>query len=79
MRRDGKILLLVRLFFWLDCLKEGLVNLVAFWALMEMVVYLRKNFVYIFSLQLQIDVARQDIEKFRAEHLLVLDGEDASN
>jgi hypothetical protein len=60
-------------------LKEGLVNLVALWALMEMVAYLRKKLLYIFSLQLQIDVARQDVEKFRAEYLLVLDGEDTSN
>jgi hypothetical protein len=63
----------------LDCLKEGLINLIAFWALMEMVPYLRKNFVYIFSFQLQIDIARKDVKKFRAKHLLVLDGEDASN
>lgn len=79
MRRDGKILLLVRFFFRLDCLKEGLVNLVAFWALMEMVAYLRKNLAYIFSLQFQVDIARKDVKKFRAEHLLVLDGEDASD
>jgi hypothetical protein len=79
MRRDGKILLLVWLFFWLDCLKEGLVNLVAFWALMQMMAYVRKKLFYIFSLQLQVDVARQHVEKLRAEHLLILDGKDASN
>jgi hypothetical protein len=78
MRRDGKILLLARLFFGLDCFKEGLINFVAFGALMEMVAYLRKKLLYPLSLKLKVDVARQDVEKFRAKHLFVFDGKDAS-
>ena len=45
---------------------------------MEVVFYLWEKLLYIFSLYLKIDVARQNVEKFRAQHFLVLDGKDAA-
>jgi hypothetical protein len=59
-------------------LKEGPINLVALRALMEVVVYFWEKLLYIFSLYLKIDVARQNVEKFRAQHFLVMDGKDAA-
>jgi hypothetical protein len=59
-------------------LKERLINLVALRALVEMVAYVWKKLVYILSLELKVDIARKDVEKFRAKHLLVLDGKNAS-
>jgi len=63
----------------LDYFKEGLIDLIAFGALMEMVAYLREHGVQIFSCNLKVHVTRQDLEEFRAEHLLLLDDEDASD
>ena len=63
----------------MDCFKEGLIDLVAFGALMEMVAQLGKKLVHVFSLKLKVDVAREDVEEFRAEHFLVLNGENASD
>jgi hypothetical protein len=59
-------------------LKERLINLIALRALVEMVAYVWKKLVYIFSLKLEVDIARKDVKEFGAKHLLVLDGKDAS-
>jgi hypothetical protein len=59
-------------------LKERLINLIALRALVEMVAYVWKKLVYIFSLKLKIDIVRKDVKKLGAKHLLVLDGKDAS-
>jgi hypothetical protein len=63
----------------LDCFKEGLINFVAFGALKEVVAHFRKKLVHFFSGKLKIHVARKDLEEFRAEHFLGLDGADASD
>ena len=44
-----------------------------------MVAELRKKLVRIFSRQLKVHIAREDFEELRAEHLLILDGKNASN
>jgi hypothetical protein len=44
-----------------------------------MVTKLRKKLLHVFSGQLKVDIARDDFEEFRAEHLLILDRENASN
>jgi hypothetical protein len=59
-------------------LKEGLINLVALGALLEMVAHLREKLVYLFSLKLKINVTRKNLEKLRARDLLVMNGKDAS-
>ncbi|MGH7929744.1 MAG: hypothetical protein ACREQV_18330 [Candidatus Binatia bacterium] len=59
-------------------MQEGLINLVTFGALVEMMDYFREKLVHIFSRKLKIHEARQNVEEFRAGHLLILEGEDAS-
>jgi hypothetical protein len=44
-----------------------------------MVAELRKKLVRIFSRQLKVHIAREDFEELRAEHLLILGSENASN
>jgi hypothetical protein len=40
---------------------------------------LRKKLVRIFSRQLKVHIAREDVKELRAEHLFIVDGENASN
>jgi hypothetical protein len=40
---------------------------------------LRKKLVRIFSRHFKVHIAREDVEELRAEHLLIVDGENASN
>jgi hypothetical protein len=63
----------------LNCSKEGLIDLVAFGALMEVVTYVREHDVHIFSRNLNVHVTREDFEEFRAKHLPLPNSEDASD
>jgi hypothetical protein len=79
MRRAGKILLLVSFLVGLDCFKEGLIDLVAFGALVEMVAYPREQQFDIFSRNLKIHKPGKGVEELRARHLLILDGKNTSD
>jgi hypothetical protein len=78
MLADGDILLLAGI-FWLDRLKESLINLIAFGALLEMVGYLRKELVRVFSRNSKIHESWEVIKEFRTEHFLIFDSKNGSD
>ena len=79
MRPVAKILRLVSIVIRLDCFKEGFVDFVAFRTLLQMMAYVRKRLIGVFSCNLKIDESWKDVKESRTEHFLIFDSKNGSN